>query len=153
MGELYLSGANQSLSPNSSALWRGWFRETGQGQCSGAGVMVSTPVLLSRQGPGRHLSGRTSPGLCGHSHQPVLMFGAHLNYQHANQPSIQAGPTQQRISSAFKTLQKRPHACPPPPQPSFRGHIPLPTSCPPPEILSWTCPKLLLQLTSLFSSF
>lgn len=115
MGELYLSGANQSLSPNSSALWRGWFRETGQGRCSGAGVMVSTPVLLSRQGPGRHLSGRTSPGLCGHSHQPVLMFGAHLNYQHANQPSIQAGPTQQRISSAFKTLQKRPHACPPTP--------------------------------------
>ena len=139
------------MSPNSSPLQRGWFRETGQGRCGGAGVTVSAPVLLGRQGPGRHSSGRTSPVLCGHSHQPLLMFGATLNYQHASQPSIQAGPTQQRISSAFKTLQKRPHV--PPPQPSFRGHIPLPTSCPPPEILSWTCPKLLLQLTSLFLSF
>lgn len=136
------------MSPNSSTLQRGWFRETGQGQCSGAGVMVSAPVLLGRQG-----THKAEPVLCcGHSHQPVLMFGANLNYQHANQPSIQAGPTQQRISSAFKTLQKRPHAHPPP-QPSFRGHIPLPTSCPPPEILSWTCPKLLLQFTSLFLSF
>lgn len=100
--------------------------------------MVSALVLLGRQGPGRHSSGRTSPGLCGHSHQPLLMFGATLNYQHASRPSIQAGPTQQRISSAFKTLQKRPHTplpfsphsgatflSPPPahPQKSFPGPV------------------------------
>lgn len=126
MGENYLV-QSKSFSPNSLQLRNGWFREArpkleqGNWRLTGWGwVTMSAPLPPGRQGYWG-IAIRQALVLCSAAPPPqaLLIFRATLSYKHAIiSPAPRPGPTQQRISSAFKTLQKRPHT---PTQPSFQG--------------------------------
>lgn len=118
----------------------------------GLGLQCLPPCCPAGKALGEGPSGRTSPVLCGPSHQPLLIFGATLNYESANQCQRPGQAPRSKESLLHSKLCRRGPI--PPLSPHSRGHIPLPTPPrPPPEILSRTCPERLLQLRSPFLSF
>ena len=103
------------------------------GGLAGSGWGYSVCPCAARQARPLGNAHQAGTVLCsaGPSHQPLLIFGATLNYEHANQSQHPGQAPRSKESLLHSKLSKRGPI--PPLSPHSRGHIPLPTPLPTPR--------------------